>query len=170
MSANSKCRKVRVAALSLLMGIGTTFASAQTTQTMNVDLTAAPAAQDPEEARLRTFLDKRGGYKDRQGGYYNPRAGTYTDEYGGIVDNWGGYTYENGDYKSRNGDFWEAATRTFKLANGGVLKSDDTSNEDAVAVLRQTVEESGGYDKDLTAKSMMANIKADHPLVPATPK
>jgi hypothetical protein len=181
MSFNWKSKKLRVAALVFLMGTGATFASAQTTtpptppaqttQIKTVDIKATPAAQDPEEARLKKFLDRDGGYKDKHGGYYNPKAGTYTDEDGGVVDNWAGYTYKNGDYKSKAGDFWEAATKTFKLANGEVLKSEDTSNEDAIAVLRQTVEESGGYDKDRITKSMMAQIKIEHPLVPpAAPK
>ena len=123
------------------------------------------SAAGSEEARLRQFIDKNGGYKDKRGGYYDPNAGTYTDEVGGVVDNWQGYTYNNGDYKAKTGDFWQAATKTFKLANGEVMKSAETSNKDAITVLRQTVEENGGFDKDFIKKSMMAAIAKEHPIV-----
>lgn len=116
-----------------------------------------------ELARLKPFLDKDGGYKDKKGGYYNPKAGTYTDEDGGVVDNWGGYTYKNGSYKSKLGDFWEASTKTFKLTTGEILKSDETTQADAIKVLRETVEEQGGYDKNLTVRSMITVIKMEHP-------
>ena len=121
------------------------------------------SAAGSEEARLRQFIDKNGGYKDKRGGYYDPNAGTYTDEVGGVVDNWQGYTYNNGDYKAKTGDFWQAATKTFKLANGEVMKSAETSNKDAIAVLRETVEENGGFDKDFMRKSMLAAITKEHP-------
>ena len=120
-----------------------------------------------ELARLKPFLDKNGGYKDKKGGYYNPKAGTYTDEHGGVVDSWGGYTYENGDYKSKLGDFWEASTKTFKLANGEILKSVETTSAEAIKVLRETVEEKGGYDKNLVVKSMITTINREHPNPPA---
>jgi len=34
------------------------------------------SAAGSEEARLRQFIDKNGGYKDKRGGYYDPNAGT----------------------------------------------------------------------------------------------
>ena len=119
-----------------------------------------------ELARLKPFLDKDGGYKDKHGGYYNPKAGTYTDEDGGVVDNWSGYTYKDGSYKSKLGDFWDAATKTFKLTSGEVLKSDETTQAEAIKVLRDTVEEQGGYDKNLTVRSMIQTIKMEHPQPP----
>src|SRR5512144_2520284 len=100
MLSSSKNRKLKaVAAFVFLMVAGVHFASAQATK---------PAAVSSEEARLRTFLDKNGGYKDKLGGYYDLNAGTYTDEVGGVVDNWMGYTYKDGSYKSKFGDFWDA--------------------------------------------------------------
>ena len=180
MSFNWKNRKLRVAALVFLMGTGATFASAQTTtptmppaqttQIKTVDIKAVPAAQDKEEGRLKQYLDKDGGYKDKKGGYYNPTAGTYTDEDGGVVDNWQGYTYKNGNYKSKIGDFWDAATKTFKMTTGETVKSEESTNAEAVQLLRDTVEEQGGFDKDYIKKTMMAQVKLEHPLVPATPK
>ncbi|TAL38466.1 MAG: hypothetical protein EPN97_04005 [Alphaproteobacteria bacterium] len=179
MSFNWKNRKLRVAALVFLMGTGATFASAQTTapvqppaQTQQVTpvIKAVPAAQDKEEARLKKYLDKNGGYKDNEGGYYDPKAGTYTDKEGGIVDNWQGYTYKDGSYKAATGDYWDAPTKTFKLASGEDLKSDDTTNEEAIQTLRETAAEAGKYNKDGIQTAMMARIKLEHPLVPVTPK
>jgi hypothetical protein len=145
------------------------LASAQTGRTK-----AQPGANDKaagatenEEARLKQFLDKDGGYKDKHGGYYNPKAGTYTDEDGGIVDNWGGYTYKNGSYKSKFGDFWNAPKKTFELNTGEKLKREDVTSAEAITLLRETVEEHGGYDKDLVRRSMMAQIRAEHPLTPS---
>lgn len=181
MSFNWKNKKLRVAALVFLMGTGATLASAQTTQptpppaqttqVTTIDINATPAAQDPEEARLKKFLDKDGGYKDKLGGYYNPTAGTYTDADGGVVDNWQGYTYKNGNYKSKIGDFWEASTKTFKLTTGENIKSEETTTAEAIDLLRETVAEQGGFDKDYIRKTMMTQVKLEHPLVPpATPK
>ena len=157
-----------IVALIFLMATSVQLASAQTGKTK-----AQPAANDKaagatenEEARLKQFLDKDGGYKDNKGGYYNPKAGTYTDEYGGIVDNWSGYTYKSGSYKSRIGDFWNAPKKAFELTTGEKLKSDDTTSAEAITLLRETVEEQGGYDKDYIRKSMMAQIKLEHPLTP----
>ena len=116
-----------------------------------------------EKARVKQYLDKEGGYKDNEGGYYNPKAGTYTDKEGGVVDNWQGYTYKDGSYKSGLGDFWDAKTKTFKLTSGETLKSNDTTSEDAITVLRQSVEEQKRYDKNLSVKSMIARIKMEHP-------
>jgi len=124
------------------------------------------AATEAEEARLKQFLDKDGGYKDSYGGYYNPKAATYTDEKGGILDNWSGYTYKDGSYKSKLGDYWDAPTKTFKLANGETLKSDETTSAEAIKVLRDSVEENGGYDKTFIQKAMMGQIEKDHPLTP----
>jgi hypothetical protein len=179
MSFNWKSKKLRVAALVFLMGTGATFASAQTTQptppaqTTQIkitDIKAVPAAQDKEEARLKKFLDKNGGYKDNEGGYYDPKAGTYTDKEGGIVDNWQGYTYKDGSYKAATGDYWDAPTKTFKLASGEDLKSEETTNEEAVKTLRDTAEEAGKYNKDGIRSAMMARVKLEHPLVPVAPK
>jgi hypothetical protein len=140
------------------------FGSAQTTGHKPASAAATKqTATGAETARLMKFVDKNGGYRDRFGGYYNPRAGTYTDKIGGVVDNWQGYRYNNGDYKAKTGDFWETATKTFKLANGEVMRSAGTSNGDAITVLRQTVEENGGFDKDFVRKSMLAQIAKDHP-------
>ena len=150
MSTGCECWKLRV---SMLLVVALTalahFASAQAAPQRTTSV--AGTVQNPtdiEIARLMKFVDKNGGYRDSHGGYYDPKAGTYTDKDGGVVDNWQSYTYKNGDYKAKTGDFWEAATKTFKLANGEVMRSPQTSNADAITVLRQTVQENGGYDKD----------------------
>lgn len=125
----------------------------------------APAQSQPAvtiDPRLKPYLDKDGGYKDHFGGYFNPTAGTYTDEKGGVLDNWGGYTYKDGSYKSKTGDYWDAATNTFKLADGEVVKLPAT-NEQAIKVLRETVEENGAYDKNYILKAMIAAIEKEHP-------
>jgi hypothetical protein len=124
--------------------------------------------QVTDDARLKQYIDKNGGYKDKSGGYYNPKAGTYTDETGGIVDNWGGYTYTDGSYKSKLGDFWEAPTHTFKLADGRVAKS-TVSSAEAIKALRENVAANGGYDKDFIQRSMMQAIRNEHRLNPAKP-
>ena len=118
----------------------------------------------PIDPRLRAYLDAKGGYKDHSGGYYDPKAGTYTDEEGGIVDNWGGYTYKDGSYKSKFGDFWDGPSHTFKLADGRVKQVSDLSSADAIKLLRQNVEENGGYDKDFIVKGMIQAITNEHPL------
>jgi hypothetical protein len=179
MSFNWKDRKPRVAAVAFLMGTSATVASAQTTapttplaQTQQVTpgIKAVSAAQDKEEARLKKYLDKNGGFKDNEGGYYDPRAGAYTDKVGGIVDNWQGYTYKDGSYKAATGDYWDGPTKTFKLANGEDLKTDDTTNEEAIQTLREAAAEAGKYNKDGIRSAMIARIKMEHPLVPVTPK
>jgi hypothetical protein len=149
-----------------VLGVGAHFVVGQVGASRPAAASGASQAA-AETARLMTFVDKNGGYTDKAGGYYDPKAGTYTDKVGGVVDNWQGYTYNNGDYKARTGDFWEAATKTFKLSNGEVMKSPETSNKDAIAVLRQTVEENGGYDKDYMRKGMLAAIAKEHPAVTA---
>ena len=155
-------------ALIFLITASAKLVSAQTGRTKaQPGADKSSAATENEEARLKQFLDKDGGYKDKYGGYYNPKAGTYTDEDGGIVDNWGGYTYKNGSYKSKLGDFWNAPQKTFELTTGEKLKSDDITSAEAITLLRETVEEQGGYDKDLTRRSMMVQIKAEHPLTPS---
>lgn len=116
-----------------------------------------------ELATLQQYLDKNGGYKNKKGGYYNPKAGTYTDEKGGVVDNWSGYTYTDGSYKSGLGDFWDEPNKTWKLADGRVAKSPDTTSKEAIRLLRQNVEENDGYDKNLTLRGMIESIKIDHP-------
>ncbi len=110
------------------------------------------------------FLDKDGGYKDKKGGYYNPKAGTYTDEAGGVVDNWGGYTYKSGSYKSKFGDFYDAKENLFKTTDGQTVKGEPgMTAAQAIEVMRDDVQQRGGFDKDFTRKSMMQQIKIDHP-------
>lgn len=168
MSFNRKSRKLRAAAaVVLLMGTGAHCEAAQTTTQSSQKQQAAPVKALPasvdEEARLKQYLDKDGRYKDSFGGHYDPKAGTYTDEKGGILDNWVGYTYKDGSYKSKLGDYWDAPTHTFKLANGETLKADSTTSADAIKVLRDSVEENGGYDKDFIRKAMMGQIGREHP-------
>lgn len=155
--------------LILLVGTGVSFAPAQTSAPTAKNIKAAPAAQD-EDARLKEYLDKAGGYKDKTGGYFNPKAGTYTDKDGGIVDNWSGYTYTDGSYKSKLGDFYDAPTKTYKLADGRVAQVAYLTPAEAIKALRDNVAANDGYDKDFTLKSMMQQIKLDHPLVPVKSK
>lgn len=115
------------------------------------------------EPRLRAYLDAKGGYLDKAGGYYDPKAGTYTDKEGGVVDNWSGYIYKSGSYKTKVGDNWDASTHTFKLADGRTRQVNELSNADAIKLLRQKVEELGGYDKDFIFKSMISAISQEHP-------
>jgi hypothetical protein len=155
-----------VTGLILLMVTSAQLASAQTDRTKTPD--ARPDAIstlkiEMEFARLKPFLDKNGGYKDKEGGYFNPKAGTYTDAEGGVVDNWSGYTYNDGSYKSETGDFWDAPTKSFKLTTGEILKSDETTSAEAIKLMRETVEESGRYDKNYMLKSMIVTIKREHP-------
>ena len=157
-------------ALIVLLIASSQLASAQTGSTKTQPGAAkvkSSAATDSEEARLKQFLDKDGGYKDNEGGYYNPKAGTYTDAKGGKVDNWQGYTYTDGSYKARTGDYWDAPKKTFQLANGETLKSEETTSEDAIKTLRETAEEQGYYNNDGIRSAMMARIKMEHPLTPA---
>lgn len=158
-----------LAALLLLM---CTLGTAQTKPDKNTKHDAAVDALRVamETARLKPYLDKDGGYKDKDGGYYNPKAGTYTDKEGGVVDNWKGYTYKDGSYKSGLGDFWDAKTKTFKLTTGEVMKSNDTTSEEAIKMLRETVEEQHGDDKYFTVKSMIQAIKNEHPETNETQK
>jgi len=161
-------RFITAAALIFLITASAKLVSAQTGRTKAQPGTdKSSAATENEEGRLKQFLDKNGGYRDNEGGYYNPKAGTYTDAEGGIVDNWSGYTYKSGSYKSKIGDFWNAPKKTFELTTGEKLKSDDITSAEAITLLRETVKEQGGYDKDYIRKSMMARIKAEHPLTPS---
>ena len=162
-----------VTGLIFLIVTSAQLASAQTDKTKTSETPADAIARlkiEMELARVKPFLDKNGGYKDNHGGYYNPKAGTYTDEDGGVADSWSGYTYNDGSYKSKTGDYWDAPTKTFKLANGEILKSDETTAADAIKVLRQTVEENGGYDKNLVLRSMIAAINKEHPNTPTAPR
>lgn len=163
MSSWWKNRKVGAAALVVLIGAGIHFASAQTSGPANTSKTTSVAS---EEARLRKFLDKNGGYRDEFGGYYDSTTNTYTDEKGGILDNWEGYTYKDGSYKSKLGDYWDAPTATFKLANREVVPSKGTSSADAIHVLRGAVEEAGKFDKNFIRKAMLGQIGKEHPLPP----
>jgi hypothetical protein len=122
------------------------------------------AVQVPlEMARLKQYLDKDGGYKDKDGGYFNPKAGTYTDEEGGVLDNWKGYTFTDGSYKSQFGDYWDEKTKTFQLANGKTIKSSDRTSEEAIKLIRDNVEKNDGYYKYYIVKSMIDEIKKEHP-------
>jgi len=168
MSSSLKIGKLTPLALISLMGAGISFASAQTSAPSTKNSKAVPAAQD-EDARLKKYLDKDGGYRTKIGGYYNPKAGTYTDKDGLVVDNWSGVTYTDGSYKTKLGDFYDAPNRTYKLADGRVAKVPNLTPAEAIKALRDNVEANGGYDKDATVKSMMMRIKLDHPLVPAKP-
>jgi len=162
-----------VAGLIFLLATSAQLASAQTDKTKTPEARADAILTlriEMELARLKPFLDKDGGYKDKEGGYFNPKAGTYTDKEGGVVDNWSGYTYKNGNYKSKLGDFWEASTKTFKLTTGEILKSVETTTAEAIKVLRETVEEQGGYDKNYVVKSMIFTIKKEHPNTPTAPR
>lgn len=162
-----------VLGLIFLMITSAQLAPAQTDKTKTPEARADAAETlriEIELRRLKPFLDKNGGYKDKDGGYFNLKAGTYTDEEGGVVDNWGGYTYKDGSYKSKSGDYWEAATKTFKLANGEILKSDETTSAEAIKLLRETVEESGGYDKNLVLRSLIVTIKREHPNTTTAPR
>ena len=179
MASKWKHRRLKVAAaLVFLVGPGIGIASAQTTaptaQVIQADTTkeikATPAAFSDDEARLKKFLDKDGGYKTRDGGYYDPKAGTYTDKDGLVADNWGGVTYKDGSYKTQYGDYYDAPTKTYKLADGTVTKVENLSAADAIKALRDNVEANGGYDKNTTLKSMYARIRIDHPAKPADPK
>jgi hypothetical protein len=129
-----------------------------------------PSVDEKDLLYYRQFLDKNGGYKDAKGGYYDPKVGTYTDEVGGVVDNWGGYTYKSGSYKTQYGDFYDAKENTFKLTDGQVIKADPgTTPAQAIQVMRDDVESRGGFDKDFTRKSMMQQIKFEHPKTSGSP-
>ena len=159
MSPRWESRKLKVAAaIVFLMGPAMGFASGQT------------QAAD-EDAWIKKYLDENGGYKTSDGGYYNPKAGTYTDKEGLVADNWSGVTYKDGSYKTKFGDYYDAPTKTYKLADGRVAKVETLTAKQAIQALRENVEANGGYDKDLTLKSMIARIKLDHPpKPPAKPK
>jgi hypothetical protein len=80
-----------------------------------------------------------------------------------VADNWGGVTYKDGSYKTQFGDYYDAPTKTYKLADGRVAKVENLTAKQAVKALRDNVEPNGGYDKDGTIKSMIVRIKLDHP-------
>lgn len=165
-------RKLRAAAAFVfLAAAGVHFASGQTDGARSASPAKPAAAKAPtaaeikEIARLKTFLDKNGGYKDSFGGYYNPTAGTYTDEKGGVLDSWEGYTYKDGSYKSKFGDYYDSRTNSVKFASGEQSKVPSGSTAaDVIAVMRQSVEENGGYDKAFIQKAMLGQIQKDHPL------
>jgi hypothetical protein len=118
-------------------------------------------------ANWTQFVDRNGGYRDHLGGYYDPRAGTYTDEEGGIVDNWAGYTYKDGSYKSGTGDYWDGPKKIFMLTTGEKIPMPDMSNEEARAVMRETAQEHGKFDKDRVLRSMIQSITQEHRLAAA---
>jgi hypothetical protein len=114
------------------------------------------------QAVLELWLDKNGGYKDKSGGYYNPKAGTYTDKEGGVVDNWGGYTYTDGSYKL-NGNYYDAKKHTVFLAGPAKESAKtDAPAAEVIKVMRDDVAQNGGYDKNLTRKSMFEAILQEH--------
>lgn len=159
-------KKLRVvAAMVFIYGANAGLAHGQSTTAKTPEVQAQVfSLEDNDSAYYRQFLDKDGGYKDSKGGYYNPKAGTYTDETGGVVDNWGGYTYKDGSYKSKIGDYYDAKENVFKLSDGETVKVDaGITPAQAIQLLRESVEQNNGYDKDLTRRSMMQRIKLDHP-------
>ena len=115
-------------------------------------------------AYCKPFLDKDGGYRDKKGGYYNPKAGTFTDETGGVVDNWGGYTYKDGSYKTKFGDFYDSKLNFVKTTTGETIKPEPgTTPAQLIQVMREDVADRHGYDKELILRSMVEQIKNDHP-------
>ena len=163
-------RFISVATFIILFSASSQLTSAQTAgnKTQPGSSKVKPSAPtDTEEARLKQFLDKDGGYKDNEGGYYNPKKGTYTDAEGGIVDNWEGYTYKDGSYKASTGDYWNAPKKTFELASGETLKSEETTSAEAITTLREAAKEQGHYNEDGIRSAMMARIRMEHPPTPA---
>ena len=166
MAVKYSWRKLRlVAAMCFIYTANAGMAQAQTTPVKSPEVQAQVfSIDDNDSAYYKQFIDKNGGYKDAKGGYFDTKAGTYTDEVGGVVDNWGGYTYKSGSYKSKLGDFYDAKENTFKLASGEVVPVDPgITPAQAIGFLRENVEQNGGFDKDLTRRSMMQQIKYDHP-------
>jgi len=162
-------RAKAAAATVILLGLGAQSVASQPPRPPPPP--AGGAVSAPEEARLKTFLDSSGGYRDKAGGYYNPAAGTYADADGGFVDNYQGYTYRNGSYKSKDGDFFDRPTMTVKLTTGETvtLEAGDKPSE-IIQLMRETVAEGGGFDKDYIRKSMMLQIQKEHPSAgPAPP-
>jgi hypothetical protein len=160
---------VVVAAVFFLCSANVTMAhtqKAQVTKPVDPHPQTNPV-DDKDAAYCKQFLDKDGGYRDKKGGYYNPKAGTYTDEVGGVVDNWGGYTYKSGSYKSQFGDFYDAKGNVFKLTDGQTIKAEaGVTPAQAIQVMRDDVAQRGGFDKEFTRKSMMQQIKFEHPIRP----
>lgn len=153
-------------AIVCLCGANATLPQAQEARVVKSSQAQAQthSVEDKDAAYCKQFLDKDGGYRDSKGGYYNPKAGTYTDKTGGVADNWGGYTYTDGSYKSQLGDFYDSKENVFKLATGETLKpSAGMTPAQAIQLLRKNVEDNGGFDKELTRRSMMQRIKIDHP-------
>ncbi|MEP6912818.1 MAG: hypothetical protein ABI923_08695 [bacterium] len=115
---------------------------------------------------FKQFLDKDGGYTDQYGGHYNPKAGTYTDKDGGGVDNFQGYTYKDGSYKSKIGEYYDAPKRTVHLNSGESFElTPDITSAVTINVLKSNVVDAGGYDKDYILKTMIIELKKEHPAV-----
>jgi hypothetical protein len=174
MSFHDKTGKLRFVASSILLLVVSAYSgSAQNkpdkTKQKSPTVNAQSGSQN-EEARLKQYLDKDGGYKDNEGGYYNPKARTYTDAVGGIVDSWQGYIYTDGSYKSKLGDYWDEPSKTFKLANGETQKAADTTSAEAIKLMRENVQENGGYSENGIYQAMMARIGLEHPLTPGKPR
>ena len=72
MSFNWKSGKLTVLALIWLWAQGF-LTRAQTSAPTAKNNKSVPSAQD-EDARLKKYLDKDGGYRTKDGGYYNPKA------------------------------------------------------------------------------------------------
>jgi hypothetical protein len=89
------------------------------------------------------------------------------DEKGGVIDNRQGYTYKDG---ARYGDSYDGPKREFQLSNGEIekLPAEYTSAE-AIQVLRETVAEHGGFDKDFIRKAMFGTIDKEHGVDPPAP-
>jgi hypothetical protein len=169
MKFNRKRLRAAAAVLSLCSA-SVTIAKAQKAQvTKPMDTHAqSNSINDKDTAYYKQFLDKDGGYTDKKGGHYNPTAGTYTDEAGGVVDNWGGYTYKSGSYKTQFGDYYDAKANVFKLTDGQTIKGEaGVTPAQAIQVMREDVEQRGGYDKEFTRKSMLQEIKFEHPNRPS---
>src|SRR5579863_1500834 len=154
---NWKSKRPGVAQAVLVL-YGSTVGLAQAAQQKTPVKTAEAQVQanspsDKDTAYYKQFLDKDGGYRDKKGGYYNPKIGAYTDETGGVVDNWGGYTYKSGSYKSKFGDFYDAKENLFKTTDGQTVKgTPGMTPAQAIQIMRDDVEQRGGFDKDFTRK------------------
>jgi hypothetical protein len=162
----SKSLRVAVAIFFLCVANAATAQTRKTPAAKPVDPNAqAKPIDEKDVAYCKQFLDKDGGYRNKKGGYYNPKAGTYTDEAGGVVDNWGGYTYKDGSYKSRFGDFYDSKANVVKTTDGQTIKAEPgITPAQIIQVMREDVKANGGYDKDLVRRSMIQDIKFEHPI------
>src|SRR5262249_25583738 len=72
--------------------------------------------------------------------------------------------YKDGSYKPTLGDFYDAPTKTYKLADGREAKVEYLTAAEAIKALRDNVEANGGYEKDFVLRSMYQQISFDHPV------